>query len=261
MNTLVSIALATYNGEKYLPELLDSLYAQSYASIEVVAVDDFSTDNTPELLKQYSEEKGLKFYRNEKNMGFVKTFEKALEFCKGEYIALADQDDIWLPEKIQTLLEHIKNKSLIHSDGELIDSNNQLFAPSFTRYSKKRVDLESFRQLLFYNHITGCTALIKRDLLEHALPFPENILYHDWWLALAASKQKGIKYVPEKLIKYRQHTNVSGGAETMKLDTLVSGSLNKGFMNDRIDKNTKLLNWYRGVYSFHKLDSKEKKNC
>jgi hypothetical protein len=72
-------------------------------------------------------------------------------------------------------------------------------------------------------------------------------------------KQKGIKYVPEKLIKYRQHTNVSGGAETMKLDTLVSGSLNKGFMNDRIDKNTKLLNWYRGVYSFHKLDSKEKR--
>ena len=99
-NKLVSIAMATYNGEKYLKEQLDSIYAQTYKDIEVIVCDDCSSDKTVEILDEYKEKYGLKYYINEKNLGFKKNFEKAISLCSGDFIALADQDDIWIENKI-----------------------------------------------------------------------------------------------------------------------------------------------------------------
>ena len=93
---LISIAIATYNGEKYLEEQLDSIYAQTYKNIEVIVTDDCSSDKTVEILKKYYKSHGLKYVINETNLGFVKNFEKAISLCRGDYIALSDQDDIWL---------------------------------------------------------------------------------------------------------------------------------------------------------------------
>jgi glycosyltransferase involved in cell wall biosynthesis len=243
MGSLVSIALATYNGEKYLSAFLDSVYNQTYQNIEVVAVDDCSNDNTLKVLERFAKKKDLRYYKNETNIGFVKNFEKALSLCKGEYIALADQDDIWFPEKIEVLLKNIGDKLLIHSDAIITKENIQI-SDSFTRYSKKQVQITDVQRLMFYNSVTGCTALFHNSLLKIALPFPDNIPYHDWWLAICAAKSSGIKYLDKPLTFYRQSNNISGGAEIMSIKSLIFGSLTKGFFKDRIDKNQKMLDWF-----------------
>lgn len=113
-NKLVSIAMATYNGEKYLKEQLDSIYAQTYKNIEVIVCDDCSSDKTVEILDEYKEKYGLKYYINEKNLGFKKNFEKAISLCSGDFIALADQDDIWIESKIEIFLKSKGIDNLIY---------------------------------------------------------------------------------------------------------------------------------------------------
>ena len=104
----VSIALATYNGEKYLREQLDSILSQSIQDFELVACDDCSTDSTLKILNEYAEKDfRVKVFTNEKNLGFKKNFEKAIFLCSGDYIALSDQDDIWTENHLQVLLENI----------------------------------------------------------------------------------------------------------------------------------------------------------
>lgn len=249
-NPLVSIALATYNGEKFLAEFLDSVYSQSYQNIEVIAIDDCSTDETAIILEKYKQTHGLKYKVNPKNLGFIKNFEKVLSLCSGEYIALADQDDIWFPEKIPTLLDNIGNHLLIHSDAILIDAEKNKIADSFTRFSNKKVRLTSFKNLLFYNNVTGCTSMIKKELIQKALPFPDKIIYHDWWLALVAAKYGNIQYLQEPFLYYRQHENISGGAEVMNLKPLITNSVAKGFFLDRTEKNLKFLQWFSAIKGF-----------
>lgn len=201
---LISIVMATYNGGRFLQKQLDSLFAQTYKDIEIIACDDFSTDNTVSILKQYPQ---IKLLQNEKNLGFVKTFEKTLKEAKGSYIALCDQDDIWLPEKIQTLADNIGDNLLMHSDAYTIDESDnilpQMLSEKINRFSRDRSFFDRIRR----NAITGCTVIIKKELLDTALPFPESIPYHDWWLAICAAKTGGIAYLPAPLIKYRLHSN------------------------------------------------------
>ena len=101
MSDRISIAMATFNGEKYLREQLDSIYSQTLLPYEIVAADDCSTDRTTEILEEYRIKKGLKYLVNEHNIGVVKNFEKAISLCQGDYVALSDQDDIWFPEKLE----------------------------------------------------------------------------------------------------------------------------------------------------------------
>jgi glycosyltransferase involved in cell wall biosynthesis len=205
-NRLVSIAMATYNGERFLRKQLDSIYSQSYKDIEVIICDDRSSDGTVLILEEYQKRYGLQFYINEKNIGFYRNFEKVLSFCKGSYISLADQDDIWLPDKIFRLIGAIGDYSLIFSDAKFIDENDCVFAESILKYSGTQVFLgKPFKYLAYKNCITGCTALFKRELLEVALPFPEGEMFHDWWLAFAACKMSGICFLSEPLIMYRRH--------------------------------------------------------
>jgi len=107
---MVSIALATYNGERFLKEQLDSILEQSYTDIEIIACDDCSTDSTPQILEDYQKKDSrLKVYFNEKNLGFKKNFEKCISLCDGDYIALSDQDDVWTKDHIaccKAVLEH-----------------------------------------------------------------------------------------------------------------------------------------------------------
>ena len=107
---MISVAMTTYNGEKYLKEQIDSILSQSEKDIELIICDDCSTDNTNKILSDYTEkDKRVHVYKNELNLGYVKNFEKAISLCSGDYIALSDQDDIWLPEHLSVLLKHLKN--------------------------------------------------------------------------------------------------------------------------------------------------------
>jgi len=205
---LISIAMATHNGEKYLKEQLDSIYAQTYKNIEVIVTDDCSTDGTIEILRQYANSHGLKYYMNEQNLGFVKNFEKAITLCNGEFIALCDQDDIWEPNKIEILLESIGTNLLIHSDCSLIDEVDNVISSQWKGEIKSHKKFDSF---VFTNVVTGCTVLFNRELLKYCLPFPDNLAYHDWWLAIVAAKFERIKYLNKPLVRYRQHNEQDTG--------------------------------------------------
>ncbi|MCD6653824.1 MAG: glycosyltransferase family 2 protein [Sulfurovum sp.] len=220
---LISIAMATYNGEKYLKAQLDSIYAQTYKNIEVIVCDDCSSDKTVEILEDYSKKFGLKYFVNETNLGFVKNFEKAVNLCRGDYIALSDQDDIWLPHKLSTLIENIGDNILACSDAKLIDEKNNIISESFFQYSNKPINEElTFEKLAICNYVTGCTVLMKNKILQNAHPIPLNISYHDWWYGLIASVFGGIYLHNESLILYRQHQDNHTGAYHYAASSLLS---------------------------------------
>ena len=205
---LVSIVMATFNGERYLKEQLESIYSQTYSNIEVVVCDDCSSDGTVEILKEFSEVRGLIYIVNERNLGLVGNFEKALALAKGDFIALADQDDVWYPGKIELLLSNIGTSSLIHSSVHVIDGEGKPHADAFvvSEYSRDHSDKVNFCDFLETAWVLGCTSLIEKSLVEKSLPFPEGVMFHDWWLSMAAIKLgRGIKYIHQPTIKYRQY--------------------------------------------------------
>ena len=127
MNTkLVSIVVTTYNGERFLKAQLDSIIAQTYQPIEIIVVDDGSTDNTLNILNEYAtNHKNVSVIKNEQNLGYVKNFEKGFSLAKGDYIAPCDQDDVWLPTKIDVLVNHIGDDAIAYCDSEFIDGAGQ----------------------------------------------------------------------------------------------------------------------------------------
>ena len=210
--SLISIAMATYNGENYLKSQLDSILNQTYKNIEIIICDDCSTDNTFQILKEYTKKySNIYIYQNDVNLGFAKNFEKAITLCNGEYIALADQDDIWLPNKLEVLCKNIENYSVICSTYKIIDEHNNIISEEPISRIDTRIKIlekkqDMFKTLLFSNFVTGCTILMKKDFLNKILPLPESS-YHDWWIALIASYYKELKYIDIPLILYRHHSN------------------------------------------------------
>lgn len=203
--SLVSVAICTYNGAPFLEKQLDSICRQTYKNIELIVVDDGSTDETINILNRYVENFNLKLYRNEHKLGFIKNFEKAVSLCSGDYIALCDQDDIWSEEKIATLLEAIQDNMFAYSDAELIDDQDNSLNKNVSDIINPIVTNNTL-PLFFSNSASGNTILFRKELLQLALPFPESI-YHDWWLFYIAATKGSITYVPKPLVKYRQHAN------------------------------------------------------
>ncbi|HSA07339.1 MAG TPA: glycosyltransferase family 2 protein [Candidatus Gastranaerophilales bacterium] len=209
-NKLISIAIATYNGEKFLREQLDSIYNQTYKNIEVIVCDDCSTDGTVKILEEYSQKYGLKYYINEKNLGLNKNFEKVLKLCNGEYIAISDQDDIWLPQKLAILMNEIGNATLIHCDSSIINQNGEILYISGKEKAKvKDLCLNSDKHTAMVSFVAGHSMIFHKNSLAYALPLPYKEDY-DRWIPIVASKMNGIKYVDQPLVLHRHHqTNSS----------------------------------------------------
>ncbi|MDQ1325824.1 MAG: hypothetical protein QG564_948 [Campylobacterota bacterium] len=249
---LISIAMATYNGEKYLTEQLDSIYAQTYKNIEVIVCDDCSSDKTVEILEDYSKKFGLKYFVNENNLGFVKNFEKAVNLCRGDYIALSDQDDIWLPHKLSTLMENIGDNILTCSDLTLINESGHIIEESFFESTNRSKNEKfTFYKLMFRNYIWGCTILMKKDLLKKAHPIPINAESHDQWYGLVASTAGSIYLCKWPLVLYRQHDkNQFGAKKFFKISILKKFflSMNKEHYKKRIyegQQKAKVLKSYK----------------
>ena len=207
---IVSIALATYNGEIFLVEQLESIYCQTYNNFEVIVVDDASSDNTISILEEYKIKYGLEYFVNEKNLGVTKTFEKAILLCSGEFIVLSDQDDIWKSNKISILLKNIGNSSLIYSNAEIIDekgySKGRTAKDCYHLFSLDSSDKNFYKYIVLNSFILGCTMMFKADLLNGIKIFKTE-RNHDWCIAYLAHQNKGITYIDEKLISYRHHIN------------------------------------------------------
>lgn len=216
--------MTTFNGGRFLRKQLDSILHQSLPVDEIVVGDDGSTDETLEILKEYAAQSNLRYFSNSTNLGFVRNFEKTLSQCTGDLIFLADQDDLWYPEKMKILVESIGDSWLIHSDCQLIDENDQLISLYFKGKIGTHKNGEDF---LFANVVTGCTALIDRKLLELALPFPQGILYHDWYLGLLAAYHGKITYYPEALLGYRQHALQDTGSGAQEKSSILRNCLKR----------------------------------
>lgn len=208
MQPLISIAMCTYNGERHVREQLDSLLAQDWPALEIVVVDDASTDGTPAILSAYAQrEPRIRYSRNPVNLGYLKNFEAAMSLCKGRWIAPCDQDDIWLPTKLSRLARELASKDVLlaYCDSALMDEQGR---PMGQHMSDRlnRFSTDDPLPYLLGNNATGHAMLVCRSVVERALPLPPGA-YHDHWLAYVAVSSGRITYVDECLVRYRLHAN------------------------------------------------------
>jgi len=209
---MISVALATYNGEKYIREQINSILNQTYKDFELVICDDCSTDSTVKILENYlKNDKRIKLFLNKNNLGFKKNFERVISFCHGEFIAFSDQDDIWQPWKLEKELQLITNKDLVCTNALMVDANGKSLGYTmkevvgYSYFPKSKED--QFLFLLQRNIVQGSTILARTEFLRKWIPIPAAFTFHDYYFALVACIENGIAYLNECSIFYRQHTN------------------------------------------------------
>src|SRR5258708_21679294 len=207
MNPLVSIALCTYNGEKFLVKQLDSLLSQEYTNIEIIAVDDCSSDSTWNILSDYArKDKRLRTYQNDKNIGYASNFERAIKLCNGDYIALADQDDIWEKRKIKIMIESVDDHVMVYHNSDFIDEHDRRIGNDTMASEHRMYDGESCLPVILANCIHGHATLFDSKLKNYLFPFNEKIS-HDWGIVYAAFNLGSVKHVDKVLVHYHQHQN------------------------------------------------------
>lgn len=253
---MISLAMPTYNGGKYLREQLDSIYAQTLPPDEVIVVDDCSTDDTIEILEEYRVKYGLKYFRNEQNLGYNKNFEKAITLCSGDYIALSDQDDIWLPTKIEKCYNVLKG----------IDVNIPSLVSCFGSTNKNILDLNkkrakgvigSWKHNLSRYNSQGCTLIFNKKLLEFIIPFHSGIMY-DAYIGYIASLLGNRFYLGDELMYYRIHDNNSFAANKLSIKERVRNNLLRTvpcwFTLDRYRSLSIIKDKYKDLISEEKID-------
>jgi glycosyltransferase involved in cell wall biosynthesis len=202
--------MATFNGSKYLKSQIDSILAQLEKDDELIIVDDCSTDSTVSLVKSF-QNKIVKLYINEKNLGHVKTFEIALQRATNEIIFLSDQDDIWIPGRVSLFLNELSNSRclLATSNFGLIDELGSLLQDPEVILLKKNSNTPVSNYigiLLGRRPYFGCTMALRRDLLEIALPIPDFIESHDLWFAFISNAIASNLHIEKKTVFRRIHS-------------------------------------------------------
>lgn len=214
-----SIALCTYNGAVYLKEQLESIASQTRLPDELVISDDQSTDDTLKLIQDFAAAAGfpVRLSVNKSNLGTAKNFEKAISLCRGDVIALSDQDDVWHSDKLESIERIFEAKpklSLVFSNAELVDEtlrpfDETLFDLVHFNGEKQRL-VKSGRALdvqLSENLVCGCTLAFRANLKELVLPISgDGPLVHDGWIMLLIAAVGEIDFINRPLLKYRQHS-------------------------------------------------------
>jgi glycosyltransferase involved in cell wall biosynthesis len=214
----VSVVVATYNGSQYLAEQLESILAQTLAPTEIIVSDDGSSDSTLDIVAKFQnaqQRNGSPVWRvlsRKKPLGVAGNFASALAVATGDFIAFADQDDLWEVNKLETLIPLFDNPRilLVHSDARLIDAKGREMGSlmgALRLTPRERTALRGGRALealLRRNVVTGATMMIRGSLLDTALPIPPGWI-HDEWLALIAASQGGVVFDQRSLVRYRQH--------------------------------------------------------
>ena len=216
-NKKIDILMATYNGEKYLVEQLDSIINQTYHNWNLLIRDDNSTDKTLEIIQNYhKKDKRIKILKDNKgNLGIVRNFEELLKSSESEFIMFSDQDDIWVENKLDMylkMIEKIKNKGfMIHSDAILFDKNKSNILKD-TFISKKAIN-RGLENVFFNYFVQGATILISKEIKNFILPFPKEVYLHDRYIHLISELFFERIFVNKALIYYRQHGDNQIGAK------------------------------------------------
>ena len=196
----ISVCMATYNGQLFIKEQLDSILCQLHKEDEVIISDDCSTDNTLDIIDAYNDTR-IKILKGKKFASPIFNFENALKYANGDVIFLSDQDDIWMPEKVKSICKALESYDLVFSNAQIVNKRNEIIRDCF--YCQPP-DMGVFKNLLFNNYF-GATMAFRRCVLEKALPFPACIPMHDQWLGIIARYYFSTKFLNMPLIRYRRH--------------------------------------------------------
>ena len=212
----ISIAMCTYNGEKFIGEQLTSLREQTKLPLEVVICDDASTDRTAQIVEEFAAcvPFPVVFVRNPVTQGSTRNFDQAVRLCRGQAIALCDQDDLWQANKlarVDQILESEPDAGAVFSNAYLVNEKSEMLPQSlwtrrkFTRPLQLSFHRNGAAELLKYNAATGATLIFRSQFVKLVTPIPEEWV-HDAWIALLIATQSRVRLLPEKLISYRIHS-------------------------------------------------------
>lgn len=207
---MVSVCMATYNGAKYIKEQILSILPQLGEEDELVISDDGSKDDTLSIIDSIND-KRIKVFLHKTNHGFTNNFENALVHAKGDYIFLSDQDDVWKDGKVSAVMSALQTYSLVIHDAELIDGEGKSLNKNY--YSTLHHH-RGFLMNLWKTRWLGCCMAFRREVLDSCLPFPANIVAHDYWIGMLGMLKFRYCFMDDVLICYRRHGgNVSPSSE------------------------------------------------
>lgn len=209
---MISVALASFNGQRFIEAQITSILEQLGSEDELVVADNGSTDGTLDYLTKLAQKDArVSLFLNDKIPGVLANFEYALNRCRGDLIFLSDQDDLWLPNRIAIISDafaHNPRLILVQSDASLIDEQGRQLEPSF--YALRDSGPGTFKNY-WRNTYQGCTLAFRRTLLDTALPFPARLPMHDMWLGILAEWLGEVKFIPDRLTLYRRHVDNKSG--------------------------------------------------
>ena len=209
----VSVCMAAYRGERYIGEQIRSILSELRQGDELLVSDDAPGGGTERIVRAFAQTDARVRYLRGEGKGVVRNFERVLTAAAGDVLFLSDQDDVWLPGKVDAVLREIENGAcLVVHDARVVDESLQTIAPSFFALRHSRA---GFLRNFLRNSYMGCCMALTRPVLERALPFPPDLPMHDQWLGLAAEKYGRTCFLPQPYLLYRQHGgNVTGGKTT-----------------------------------------------
>lgn len=226
MAPIIDILLATYNGEAYLAEQIESVLAQDFQDWRLLVRDDGSNDGTTAIISRYVSQYPGKIdliEDRDTGLGAAGNFARLMEHSRAPYVMLCDQDDVWLPHKVERMLAAIRELEadastelplLVFSDLTVVNRDLGTIHPSFWQYMlTDPVAGCLVNRLMGQNVVTGCASICNRRLVELTLPIPPEALMHDWWMALVAASLGELRCLPEATVLYRQHGRNTLGAK------------------------------------------------
>lgn len=229
---MISVCLATYNGSAFIEAQLRSVLEQLSQEDEVVISDDGSIDETVSIVNAVGDPR-IRLVATGGRLGVIKNFERAILASRGDYVFLCDQDDVWLPGKVEQCVAALQSDLLVVTDCKVVDSQLNEIAPSFFRLRNSGSGL---LHNLWKNSYLGCCMAFRRGLLEYALPFPYGIPMHDMWLGMIAETKGKVSFLSSPLLLYRRHAlnasdtagKSSASIGRMLSDRIVLGALVAG---------------------------------
>ena len=198
---MISVCIATYNGEKYIKEQLESILYQLSEDDEVIISDDGSKDRTINVIEELHD-KRVKIYHNSGLHGFTCNFSNALRYASGDYIFLSDQDDIWKENKVHVILKQLKQYDLVCHNADLVDGEGDLLGMT---YFESTHNHKSFFSNLWKTRWLGCCMAFRRNVLEYCMPIPNSVVGHDYWIGMLSMLKFKYVFLDVSLLFYRRH--------------------------------------------------------
>ena len=199
---MISVCIATYNGERFLKRQVTSILSQIDVKDEVIVADDGSVDNTLTILRDLNDPR-IRIVDGAHRHSPTWNFEKALKEARGEYIFLSDQDDVWMPEKVAVTMRYLQQYDCVVSDNVTVAADDSVISDSF--YAVNNTRPGKYYNLLLKNGYLGCCMAFRRNVLDAALPFPADIPMHDIWIGNVAAFKYSVCFIPDKLMHYNRH--------------------------------------------------------